>query len=436
MKRFRCVTFGCRVNQYETQAVREQLLSRGYQEVSEGSPMDFLVINSCTVTEAADRECITTLQAFHRAHPHAQIVLTGCLVQRDSELLKTLPGVRLLVGTNQKHRIAQLIETLEPWKTEPRVEIELGKVYGPLRISTFAERSKAFVKVQDGCDRVCAFCKIPYVRGPSRSRPLADLLDEVKRLVNHGFQEIVFTGVALGLWGREWDPQSSLADLIHAANHLPGHFRFRLSSLDPRDLDDRLIDALRFSQRLCHHLHLSLQSGSDSVLNRMNRGYTASWYREQVNKIRGFWPDLGLTTDLIVGFPGETQQQFDESTEFCRGLSFAKVHVFPYSRRRGTSAWFFKDQVEPSVIKLRAKIMRQVTAEVAARFQRRFVGTTQEVLLEEGELGYTGQFLKVHLINAPPPPAVGHLASVRLVRMTSQGLMGEVINFSGDTLDN
>ena len=434
MTRFRCVTFGCRVNQYETQAIREQLVSRGYVEASEGSSPDLVVINSCTVTEAADRECVAFVRALHRDHPDARIVLTGCLVQRDSEVLKKLPGVRLLAGSNQKHRIADLIEELDPWAADPKIEIELERVYAPLSISTFAERSKAFVKVQDGCDRACAFCKIPLVRGRSRSRPLKDILDEVQRLVSHGFQEVVLTGVALGLWGKEWDPPGSLADLILAVDQLPGRFRIRLSSLDPRDLDDRLIDAFRSSKRLCRHLHLSLQSGSDPVLDRMNRGYTKSEYRIWVQGIRRFWPDLGLTTDIIVGFPGETQGQFQEVLDFCRELVFAKVHVFPYSRRRGTSAWFFKEQVPAPIIKERARLLRRAAGEGAAQFRIRFVGTVQEVLLEEGRVGYTGQFLKVHL--STPVDPVGRLYPVRLTGTAPEGLLGEVVNFSGGTLDN
>ncbi len=422
------------MNQYETQAIREQFLSRGYAEASEGCPLDLFVINSCTVTEAADRECVAFVRALHRDHPNAQIVLTGCLVQRDSDALKNLPGVRLLAGSNQKHRIVEMIEGLAPWAAEAKIEIGLDRVYAPLSISTFAERSKAFVKAQDGCDRACAFCKIPSVRGRSRSRPLDDLLEEVRRLVNHGFQEVVLTGVALGLWGKEWNPPGSLADLVLAVDRLPGCFRVRLSSLDPRDLDGRLIRAFRSSKRLCRHLHLSLQSGSDPVLNRMNRGYAKSEYRQWVQEIRRFWPDLGLTTDLIVGFPGETQGQFQEVLDFCRELAFAKVHVFPYSRRRGTSAWFFKEQVSTPVIKERSRLLRQAAGEVAAQFRIRFVGTVQELLLEGGRVGYTGQFLKVRVSNGIG--AIGQLRPVHLTGTTPEGLLGEVVNFSGGTLDN
>ena len=429
--RFRCITFGCRVNQYETQAIREQLQAKGHVAVPEGEEVDLLIVNSCTVTEAADRECIRSVRVLHKVHPEGKIVVTGCLVQRDADLLKALPGVRLLVGTHQKHRIADWIEEdreTRAWQLEPRIETELSRVYSPLSVGHFAERSKAFLKVQDGCDRSCAFCKIPLVRGRARSRNLSDALEEVRRLVGRGLKEIVLTGVAIGLWGREWHPPRSLADLIDAIDDLPGPFRVRLSSLDPRDLDDRLIDSLLTSRRMCRHLHLSLQSGSDSILNRMNRGYTCDGFRRRVEAIRGHWPDLGLTTDLVVGFPGETQEQFQETLDFCRQMQFAKMHIFPYSRRRGTSAWFFKGECARSLVKERARIARATAAGIAREFRERFVGGVEEVLVEErgaGEgllLGSTGQFLKVRF--SGPPTHIGKLVPVQIVGVRQEGLLG------------
>jgi len=422
VKRFRCVTFGCRVNQYETQAIREQFLSRGYEEAREDSAADLIVVNSCTVTEAADHECLSVIRSLHREQPEARIVVTGCLIQQDAQLLQQLPGVRLLVGNGQKHRVAELVEELDGWQ-DPRIERELSRVYAPLAISSFEGHQKAFIKVQDGCDRACAFCKIPQVRGQARSRDLSDLLQEIRRVVDNGFQEVVLTGVALGLWGKEWNPPMTPADLITAVDRVPGRFRVRLSSLDPRDLDDRFLEALAGSSRLCRHLHLSLQSGSDAVLQRMNRGYTAEWYRGRVEAIRRFWPDLGLTTDLIPGFPGETPEQFEESLELIRRISFLKVHVFPYSRRRGTSAWFFKEFIPPVEIKRRAQRARGVAAEVSREFRRRFVGTAQEVLVEGDGAGYTSQFIKVEFPRAAE--RIKELVPVRITAMTPDGLSGE-----------
>lgn len=421
MKTFRCVTFGCRVNRYETQAIREQFLSRGYEEAGEKAAADWIVINSCTVTEAADQECLSMIRSLHQGRPQAQIVVTGCLVQKDAQLLRGLPGVRLLAGSNQKHRIAQMVEEIGPWAPEPRMELGLGTIYAPLAISNFKDYQKAFIKVQDGCDRACAFCKIPYVRGQARSRDLSQVLQEVRRLVDNGFKEVVLTGVALGLWGKEQG--HTLADLVKAVDQMPGQFRVRLSSLDPRDLDDRFLEALAGSSKLCRHLHLSLQSGSDAVLQRMNRGYTADWYRNRVQAIRGFWPDLGLTTDLIPGFPGETQEHWEESLEFCRRMKFLKVHVFPYSRRRGTSAWFHKDFVPQPEIKKRAQRARQMAQEVSLEFRRQFLGTVQEVLVEGDASGYSSQFAKVEFPDAGD--CVGQLIPVRITGITREGLSGQ-----------
>ena len=420
-KTFHCVTFGCRVNQYETQAIREQLEGVGLAEAREGEPADWIVVNSCTVTGQADRDCLSQIKLLHAKNPRAGILVAGCLVQRDASLLRGLPGVRLLVGTGQKHRIGELIrQTVPGTDVSPSLHLELSRVYGPMKVSRFDGREKAFVKVQDGCDRACAFCKIPLVRGRSRSRPLPEVLEEVRRLTGSGFREIVLTGVAIGLWGREFGSPLRLADLVRAVGRLPGRFRVRLSSLDPRDLDRPLMEALESSWKLCRHLHLSLQSGSDPVLHRMNRGHTTAEYARQVSQVRRFWPDLGLTTDLIAGFPGETEEHFHQTLEFCRRMRFSKVHVFPYSRRRGTSGSLFKEQLPAPAIRERAKLLRGVAAETARGFYGSFVGTCQEVLVEKSGENTTSQFLRVRLEGEPGP--VGELVPARLTGLLPGGL--------------
>lgn len=452
MRIFRCVAFGCRVNQYEAQAVREQLLARGYAEAEEGERPNWVVINSCTVTGAADRECVSLIRSLRQVDPAVRVAVTGCLVQRDSGTLKELPGVALLVGTGQKHRVGDLIEEIDrnqkpvpgtALDSDVRLELEMSKVYSPLAVSSFPGMQKAFVKVQDGCDRACAFCKIPYVRGRSRSRDLEETLREVRRLVDAGCREIILTGVAIGLWGREQGASSTLAELVEALDALEGRFRVRLSSLDPRDLDDPLIETLGCSKKVCHHLHLSLQSGSDPVLERMRRGYTTGEYRERVSRVRRRWPDLGLTTDLIAGFPGETERMFEETLGFCREMGFARVHVFPYSPRRGTSASGFRGRLEPGEVRHRARELRRVAGEVAAAFRRGLEGTVQEVLIEQephieergrSRGGYTGQFIWVRLPEAGDP-LVGSLARVRLLPSTGEGgLVGQI--FPVTTLTN
>ena len=443
-KTFRCVTFGCRVNQYETQAIREQLEGEGLSEAMPGEPANIVMVNSCTVTEAADRDCLSQLRLLRAENPLARIVVTGCLVQRDAALLRDLPGVRLLVGTGQKHRIGEFVRSLigpcqDPEALSvpgtdfsPEMELELSRVYGSLRISRFDGREKAFVKVQDGCDRACAFCKIPLVRGRSRSRELGEVLEEVWRLTQAGFREVVLTGVAIGLWGKEFESRRQLADLVRAVDRLPGCFRIRLSSLDPRDLDSSLLDALKNSSKLCRHLHLSLQSGSDPVLARMNRGHTTAEYAGQLSMLRRFWPDAGLTTDLIAGFPGETEEQFRQTLEFCREQRFAKVHVFPYSRRRGTSGALFKGQLPAAVVRERARLLRQTADETARRFREPFVGTDQEVLVEKSGENCTSQFLRVRLEGEPG--SVGELVPVRVTGLAPGGLRAKIFRGALDKL--
>ena len=401
----------------------------GLSEAAEGEPADVVVVNSCTVTEAADRECFSRLSDLHRENPSSQIIVTGCLVQRDSSRLQGMPGIRLLAGTAQKHRIGEWVRgMMEAPPGELWVEKELSRVYGPLRVSRFEGREKAFVKVQDGCDRACAFCKIPLVRGRSRSRDLNEVTKEVGRLVARGFREIVLTGVAIGLWGRECAPRRRLSELLSAVDRIPGRFRIRLSSLDPRDLDDSLIAALAGSSKVCRHLHLSLQSGSDPVLARMNRGYASGEYQGLVESVRRFWPDLGLTTDLIAGFPGEDEEEFRQTLRFCRSLRFAKVHVFPYSRRRGTGACLYKDQLPPDVIRGRAQRLRQAASETAQHFHERFLGTRQQMLVERAGGGYTGQFLRVRVEG--DSGTVGELVPVEVTGLAPGGLKGKI--FRGD----
>ena len=434
MKTFRCVTFGCRVNQYETQAIREQLEREGLSEAMPGEPANIVMVNSCTVTEAADRDCLSQLRLLHAENPLAKIVVTGCLVQRDAALLRDLPGIRLLVGTGQKHRIGEWVRSLiGPCQgSETLMELELSRVYGSLQISRFDGREKAFVKVQDGCDRACAFCKIPLVRGRSRSRELGEVLEEVRRLTDAGFREVVLTGVAIGLWGKEFRSQRQLADLVRAVDRLPGRFRIRLSSLDPRDLDSSLLDILGSSSKLCRYLHLSLQSGSDPVLARMNRGHTTAQYAGQLSALRRFWPDAGLTTDLIAGFPGETEEQFRQTLEFCQEQRFAKVHVFPYSRRRGTSGALFKEQLPAAVVRERARLLRQTADETARRFREPFVGTDQEILVEKNGENCTSQFLRVRLEGEPGP--AGELVPVRITGLTPGGLRAKILRDALDKL--
>ena len=439
-------TFGCKVNQYETQAIREGFLGGPYEEV-EGPPQtvagpprsvaekaDIYVINSCTVTADADRECRALIRACRRENPDAKIVVTGCYAQKDGSELLRVGGVTHLIRHQDKARIREIVEG----RGLPRPRAAL--TYVPLRISDFKDHTRAFVKVQDGCDYRCSFCKVWVVRGRSVSRLPEEIVAEVRRLAARGFKEIVLTGVSIGLYGKDFLHPFDLIDLVFALEEVPEIERIRLSSIDPIDVTAPFIEKLLSSRKCCRQLHLSLQSGSDSLLRRMNRNYTTDHYRAIVGRFREKIPDFSITTDVIVGFPGETETQFEETLAFIREILPTRVHIFPYSARKGTIAYRFsaiggsasggQDPVPPSVIRARSRCLKSVALESSLDYRRSLLGQTVSILLEEagpeGELsGYTDRYVKVEC-NADAA-FIGELIPVRIEQIEAERTFGRVV---------
>ena len=390
MKTFAFVTFGCKVNQYESQAPRERFSRRGLTEVGPESGADLFVINTCTVTETATSEARRTVRRLARRFPFAEITVTGCAADSHAADFAGLPGVRRVVPHDAKAALCD----------DPRLapEDSVPSIFD-LDISRFDHHTRAFLKVEDGCDLNCSFCIIPKVRGTAVSRPLDRAVEEAKRLVGNGYQEIVLTGVHLGSYGKDLAGRSMLPDLVERLLGVPGLRRLRLSSLEANEIGDPLIALMAAEPRFCPHLHLPLQSGDDEVLRAMRRRYNSRQYLSSCERVAERVAEPSFTADVIVGFPGETDDQFENTLDVCRRVGFSRIHIFPYSRRRGTDAAELPD-LPGRVKKERLRRLERLAAELTDAYAARFIGREVEVLVE-ADGGYTERYLKAQVPGAP-----------------------------------
>jgi len=411
------ITLGCKVNQYESEAMLEALLQGGFQEAGPGEEADVVVVNSCTVTATSDQKARQALRRAKKDNPGAVTVLTGCWPQAFPEEAERFLEADIVLGT--ANRSALLPHILEYLSAKQRiVDIaphETGEKFEKLQVSAFHGRTRAFLKIEDGCNRFCSYCIIPYARGRVRSKPLSDIRKEVKELAAHGYQEVVLTGINLPAYGQ--DLGLHLCDAVEAACAEPGIRRVRLGSLEPEQLTDEVIARLGRQEKLCPQFHLSLQSGCDATLRRMNRHYTADEYRHIVLNLRRAFPNCAVTTDIMVGFAGETEAEFEESLAFAKEIAFAKVHVFAYSRRPGTRAYNAPGQVSNKVKEERSRRMIEATLATQRAFFETQVGKTEEVLFEQAAdqnvyEGYTKNYTPVRA--ASPKPLHGLILPVAI----------------------
>jgi threonylcarbamoyladenosine tRNA methylthiotransferase MtaB len=394
---FAFVTFGCKVNQYESQALRERFARKGLLEVEAEAGADLVVVNTCTVTEEATAQARRTVRRLARRHPFAEIAVTGCAAESHREDFLGLPGVRRVAGHAEKALLAD-DPRLRPEDTAPSIF--------DLEISRFDGHTRAFLKVEDGCDLRCSFCILPQVRGGPRSRPLESAVEEAKRLVGNGYRELVLTGVHLGAF------EPGLAELCGRLLAVPGLARLRLSSLEANELTDELIGLMASEPRFCPHLHLPLQSGDAGVLRAMRRRYSPEQYAAACGRVAARVPEPSFTTDVIVGFPGETEEAFGNTLDVCRRIGFSRIHVFPYSRRRGTDAARLPD-LPSRTKKERRRRLEALGAELADAYARRFLGREVEVLAERGGGGYTERYVKARVPGSAPGDLVrGRVESV------------------------
>lgn len=395
-------TLGCKVNQYESQAMAQRLEKNGFIICDADEQADVYVINSCTVTAESDRKTRQAVRRFKKLHPESLVVLTGCMPQAFPQVSAELESADIVIGNKSNHLIHDYI--MQYINSSGRIvavdEHKSGESFGGDTISSFRERTRANVKIEDGCNRFCSYCIIPYARGRVRSKPLETLRDEISALEKNGFCEIVLVGINLSAYGT--DIGSCLAEAVEAAASFDGIKRVRLGSLEPDHITDEVISRLADIPEFCPQFHISLQSGCNKTLKKMNRHYTAQEYYELCEKLRSTFENATLTTDVMVGFPNETQEDFEESLSFVRKVGFEKVHVFPYSRREGTPAARMPEQVEKAEKSRRASIMTEETEKIRKRFLESQIGKVLEVLPEEFHdgfvQGYTANYTPVRIL--------------------------------------
>ncbi|MBQ2696549.1 MAG: tRNA (N(6)-L-threonylcarbamoyladenosine(37)-C(2))-methylthiotransferase MtaB [Clostridia bacterium] len=378
-------TLGCKVNQYESEAVQEQFTRAGYTAVDFSETADVYVINTCTVTHLSDRKSRQMIRRAKQMNPQAVLAVMGCYAQTNPEAVKEISDVDIVIGTEGRNRLVELVEQFIKERNPIDLVHDLAKDCGfePLFIDgSEQEHTRAFLKVQDGCNQFCSYCIIPYARGRIRSRSVADTVSEAKRLADAGFCELVLTGIHLASWGKD-SGEGTLLKLLEALQQVPGISRIRLGSLEPTLCDEAFVEGISRLSKVCHHFHLSLQSGCDATLKRMNRKYTSAQYREAVLRLKNAMPDAAFTTDVIVGFPGETEEDFEASYQFVDSLILADAHIFKYSPRQGTPAANMPNQIPPEVKEERSRRLLRLTETNKQNFAKQYVGKTEEVLFEQ-----------------------------------------------------
>lgn len=421
-------TLGCKVNQYETQAMRRILEQAGFSTadfVPDGASPDVLVINSCTVTGESDRKLRQFLRRCRRQVPDGVLVLTGCMPQAYPDKAATLPEADIILGNAARRNI---LLRLEEFLAHRQRIVDIPpheKTYEPLEIEDFQGRTRAFIKIQDGCNRFCSYCIIPYARGRVRSRQPEDIRAELERLAQKGYKEVVLVGINLTAYGQ--DNGLTIADAVDAACSVEGIERVRLGSLEPDFITDETIARMKAQPKLCPQFHLALQSGCDATLKRMNRHYTTAEYADLCRRLRKHFPGCALTTDVMVGFPGETDEEFEASCRFVKEIAFSRVHVFAYSRRPGTVADRLPDQIDNTEKSRRSKRMLAVCRQSAETYAQTYINTTVPVLLEtpypDGTMdGHTDTYLTVRVKTDKPS---GEMICVRILSCKGEELYGE-----------
>ncbi|MGN0778560.1 MAG: tRNA (N(6)-L-threonylcarbamoyladenosine(37)-C(2))-methylthiotransferase MtaB [Aristaeellaceae bacterium] len=425
-------TLGCKVNQYDTQAMLELFRAAGYAIVPFQGEADVYVVNTCTVTGTGDKKSLQIARRLRREHPLSEVILCGCLAQRKGEeLLST--GARLILGTQRRGEVVTLLEKAV------REQVQLCAVdaltteapFENLTITEQEEHTRAIMKIQEGCNNRCTYCIIPSVRGPIRSRPMADIAHEARRLAESGFTELVLTGIHLSSYGKDVKDGSTLLDAIACVQAVPGVKRIRLGSLEPTIATPEFAQALARMDKVCPQFHLALQSGSDTVLARMARRYNTRMYLAAVDNLRAAFPHAAFTTDVLTGFPGETQEEYEQTRHMIRTVGYAKIHVFPYSPREGTKAAVMPGQLTTALKEQRTRELIALGEETARAYRESWLGQRAPVLLEErvGDswVGYTPEYIQVTLPDCPACRQ-GALLDVRLTALQGDGMAGELFS--------
>lgn len=428
---FNIITLGCKVNQYESQAMREDLLKNGFELAEPNTPADITVVNSCTVTSVSDAKNRKLINKIRRENPDGIIVLTGCMPQAFPDKQENFENCDIVLGNAKRAELVPAIcEYIENHMKNVFISPHPVKneQFEDLSISSLGEHTRAFIKIEDGCNRFCSYCIIPYARGRVRSKSIEALKAEVKRIADNGYREVVLVGINLSAYGQ--DEGLNLADAVECVCAQDGIERVRLGSVEPEQMDEPMIKRLAAQPKFCPQFHLSLQSGCDNTLKAMNRHYDTAEYSKIVSNIRKTFDNSSITTDVMVGFAGETEDDFKDSMNFVKQTGFAKVHVFPYSRRKGTVADKAPNQIAPNIKEQRAKEMGELVAKSRTEFLKTQVGLTESVLIERlrhGYLeGYTKNYTPVHIIS-DDENLCGQIVNVKITSAENDYCMGTVV---------
>lgn len=398
VKKVAFCSLGCKVNQYETNAMAQKFIEHGYEVVEFDEYADVYIVNTCTVTNVADRKSRQMLRRAKEINKDATLVACGCYAQVAKDELKKIPEIDLIIGNNEKNDIIQIVENHIAQKgAEDLVSDVMYKLdYVELGTTTYTEKTRAVIKVQDGCDRFCSYCLIPYARGHIRSRKIENVIEEIKKVVEEGINEVVITGIHIASYGRDFKGENiGLIDLLEEINKIQGLHRIRLGSIEPTIITDEFVERLSKLDKICDHFHLSLQSGCTETLKRMNRRYTTEEFKAVTKRLRSKFPNAALTTDIIVGFPGETDEEFNTTYEFLKEIAFYKMHIFKYSQRKGTKAAVMPNQVDGKIKEERSKKLIELSNKNEYNYNKKYIGKQVEVLFEERE----GEYLKGHTTN-------------------------------------
>ena len=463
MRTAKLITMGCKVNQYDTQSMQETLLRNGYTIVEDTPRADLYLINTCTVTNTADQKARQVIRRARRENPDAKVLVTGCYAESDRGAIEQIPGVTHVFGNREKADFQTYLDALDAEmprlpnrRALPVLPQEKRLSLQPVQhdavreharfssgVSSAGKRTRALIKVQDGCSAFCTYCIIPYVRGRMTSRPLADIVEEARRIADNGIKEIVITGVHLGAYGLDTGRDKNIADILERIHGIEGIARIRFSSIEPMYFPDILAERMAALPKCMPHFHLPLQSGSDNILRRMRRRYTTAQFAYLVEKLRTlFTDDVGMTTDIMVGFPGETEADFETSLRFVEQIGFSQLHVFRYSPRKGTPAATYEDMVSPHVSASRSRAMIQLGQRLGTAFRKRMLGKRAELLVEESRegkaqhlTGFTDNYLRV-LVDTPdsspetwsetwPETWINHILRVKLTAMVGEFLYAQ-----------
>lgn len=387
-------TLGCKVNQYETNAMQQQFIKNDYKIVENNQKADIYVINTCTVTNMAERKSRQMLRRVKEINPEAILVVCGCYAQVAEEELKKIPEIDIILGTNEKNNIVEIVEKYIENNIKEASVSDVSKQCEFLDFGdvTYTEKNRAVIKVQDGCNMFCSYCIIPYARGRIRSRKIENVVSEITKIAEQGIKEVVITGIHVASYGKDFDNELAkkirLIDLLEEINKIDGIERIRLGSLEPTIIDDEFAQRLSKLEKICDHFHLSLQSGCDETLKRMNRKYTTKRYKEATDILRKYYPNVSFTTDVIVGFPGETEQEFNKTYQFLKDVDFYKMHIFKYSPRNGTVAAKMPNQIDGNIKEKRSNQLIELSDENENKHNEKYIGKTIDVLFEEYENGY------------------------------------------------